>query len=464
MRIHIISLLSALIFSLLFYNKNIGLNFFLISILAVVLLWTWGEKKTFPWPYALVYLFSALMVFMEPSGFQIFTCIAALLMFIGKYIGPKSSSYLSAFVGLLNLSGASLINRAERRKSEVNKLKGVSPRTAIYLKASGIAALLFLFFGMLYRQANPVFEQLISDIDLSFISVPWVFCTFVGYVLFLHLLRPYEPVILFDQDAAQSNELARPSEVFSESLLNKLRNEHSLGTVVLGALNLLLVFFLITDLIYLLSPDIVSNSDYSDSVHQGVYALMFSIVCAIAIILYFFRGDLNFFKGNLQLKNLAFFWIALNIILVFFTGIKNLNYVTALGFTYKRIGVFVYLTLVLMGLATTYAKVVKKKSFVYLLRTNTNLVFACLILCSALPWDRAITYYNLNNISNPDIHYLTSLRTSNSQLLFEYSRDREAEIPDLLKQSLKDRYVAFRKSQSDRSWQEYTWYQIRNKN
>ncbi len=464
MNIHIKSITAALAFSLLFYSQSFGLNIFLISILVVVLLTTIKKKRPTPWVYAIAYLFTAAMVFVNPSAFHLFVHFISLIFLIGKSIAIKTPLYLSGLTGLINLLAASLINISEQKKNPGKKKIKFSRKTNAYLKGGLITVVLVLLFVLLYRNANPVFENLISQIDFSFISVPWIVFTLMGYMLFLHILRPYHPTELLELDKEHGNELQEPTESFSLTKLYKLDSERTIGSIVFSTLNLLLIGFLITDVIYLLEPDILSNADYSKSVHKGVYALMFSIVCAIGIILYFFRGDLNFYKGNKRLKNLVFIWIGLNIFLISFTFYKNWNYVEALGFTYKRIGVFVYLLLVLIGLATTYIKVFQTKSFMYLLRTNTAIIFCFLILSSAISWDKAITTYNLTYIQNPDMEYLLDLGNSNAPLLYNYGKDHKKSLFPDFKIRIANKYFDFQETQSDRTWQEYTMYQISHKN
>ena len=290
--------------------------------------------------------------------------------------------------------------------------------------------------------------------------MPWLLCTFLGYVLFLNLLRPFRPTELLDFDDRQENDLRRPETPFSPSLLTRLQGEHTIGSIVFAALNLLLIFFLITDFIYLLDPSVVTHGEYSSAVHQGVYALMFSIVIAIGIILFIFRGDLNFFEQNHQLKRLTYVWILLNVILVLFTSYKNWAYVEALGLTYKRIGVFVYLLLTLIGLLTAYLKVSRTKSFVYLIRTNVSVWFAVLVLSTAIPWAKMITSFNLEQLDNPDVAYLIELAPGNLEQLYRYSKSNGNKLILEQKLSIEDHYRDYRDEQDGKTWQEYTWYNI----
>lgn len=455
MNIHIKSILGAFAFSFLFYSKSLGLNVILFSIIVTILL----SGRAFQWRYAVPYLLTAMMVFIDPSGFQMFVHFVALVVFMGKSIAAKSSLYLATFAGLINVFVGALVHWVNYTNSNPKRPKNLSPKIVNYLLGSVVSVGLLLLFMMLYSNANPVFSDILASIDLDFISLPWMIFTLLGYALFLNLLWPYYPTELIAFDAANGNDLARPTATFSQDRLSKLEREHTVGSMVLGVLNLLLVFFLITDVIYLLGPDITRYADYSNSVHQGVYALMFSIVVAIGIILYFFRGDLNFYEGNTTIKRLTYTWVILNLILVAFTFYKNYSYVEALGLTYKRIGVFVYLFITITGLATAFFKVSKTKNFMYLMRSNFVVVFAILICSAGVPWDRTITWYNLSHLEKPDVTYLLDLGSSNLVQLNDYRIARGKGLIMEQDQAINDRYQAFLKVQDEKTWQEYNWYQ-----
>ncbi|WP_291864792.1 DUF4173 domain-containing protein [Maribacter sp.] len=454
------SILSALAFSFLFYSKSLGLNLFLISILVVSLLMTLKKEHYTSWKFPVIYLISALLVFINPTNYTIFVHLMAFLLFIGKSIAPNSPIYLSWSIGVMNMIVASAINYNERTKSPEISKKLISNTSINYIKGV-IAAIFLLFtFSLLYKNANPVFNELLNQISFNFIRIPWLFFTLIGYVLFQHILRPYNPKDLIEQDKKIGNSLEKPTQSFLLKTLKQIKEEHTLGSIIFIALNILLVFFLATDIIYLLQENSSTNASYSSSVHQGIYALMFSIICAIILILYFFRGNLNFYKKNKQLKALTFLWIGLNITLALFTCIKNYQYVEALGLTYKRIGVFVYIGLTLIGLITTYIKVNQLKNFYFLLRTNIAILFYCLFISALVPWDNAITEYNLTQLQHPDINYLIKLGKTNSTQLHNYSLSNKVEIKERELERINSKYASFTKTESERTWQEYTLYQL----
>ncbi|NHF58140.1 DUF4173 domain-containing protein [Flavobacteriaceae bacterium TP-CH-4] len=456
MNIHIKCLLSAIAFSLLFYSKSLGLNLFLISILVVVLVTTVSKARPPAWEFASAYIITSFFVFLNPTGFTIFVHFMAFLVFVGKSISKESSLYISWLLGVINMMVASLAHLTIHHGDAPKESKKLSPILWNRIKGGFAALLLLLVFGLLYKNANPVFGNLLERINLDFISFPWLFFTVLGYVVFLHLLRPYEALQLIEFDRSQGNVLEKPTELVLIGSKKELQSENTLGGMVFFALNLLLVFFLITDIIYLLQENVLTNSDYSKSVHQGVYALLFSILCAIGLILYFFRGNLNFYGGNRRIKALTFLWIGLNVVLVAFTAYKNYAYVEALGLTYKRIGVFVYLLLTLTGLLTAYIKVAKVRNFTFLVRTNIATVFGFLIISAAIPWNQTITHYNLGSIGNPDLEYLIHLGSNNSTALHRFLQEHPETIPPDSRKAIEEKYRSFVNEQYEKTWQEYS--------
>jgi hypothetical protein len=354
---------------------------------------------------------------------------------------------------------ASAANYSDRDHS-LKKKRKLSPKVLNRLKGGFAATLLLLVFTLLYRNANPVFNGIIEKINLEFISLPWLFFTLMGYVIFLHLLRPFHPKQIVAFDLRQGNSLEKPSDLVLIASKKKLESQHILGSMVFLALNLLLVFFLATDIIYLFQQNEITNAGYSESVHKGVYALMFSIVCAILLILYFFRGNLNFFQGNQRIKTLTYVWIGLNVILIAFTSYKNYAYVEALGLTYKRIGVFVYLLLTLTGLVTAYIKVAEIKNFLYLARTNFATLFTFLIISATIPWNRTITWYNLKNIESPDMLYLLDLGYNTSPQLYWYAQENAQTLNPNTRKTIVEKYNIFTTEQEAKSWQEYSLYHL----
>jgi len=129
------------------------------------------------------------------------------------------------------------------------------------------------------------------------------------------------------------------------------------------------------------------------------------------VIGYVFQGNLNFIRNNQKLKTATILWIVQNVFLLSSVAVRNQYYVQELGLTYKRIGVFIFLTIVFVGLICLLIKVVKTKSFFFLARMNSISVLLILSLSTAIPWDQVIVEHNLKSksIESVDMYYLLSL-------------------------------------------------------
>lgn len=293
-----------------------------------------------------------------------------------------------------------------------------------------------------------MFSDLINSIDFSFINLQWVLVAFCGYYLFYNISKPVIVNPATTKDLQIGNSLFLKAHFENEYL----KKEHQLGFVLITALNFLIVLFLITDVSYLINSVNSSAPELSSQVHNGINALIASIIIAIIIILYFFRGDLNFYNKNKNLKLVAYTWMLLNAVLVINIVIKDIMYIYNFGLTYKRIGVLVYLLLTVIGLTTTFIKVKHLKNLWYLFRINTVTAFAILIVSCALNWDSLITTYNLNYAKSMDFNYLIELSNNNTFILKNYLDENDLELEQTL--AIEQKYKTYVLKLKDNSWQE----------
>lgn len=325
-----------------------------------------------------------------------------------------------------------------------------------WVKLIGIPLIFSITFILLYKNGNPIFSEIIEKIDFSFINLHWILLTVLGFYLFNNIIHPVTIEPATQTDLNTKNNLI-PSENSSEEKLNK---ESQLGTVLLTLLNILIVFYIITDLSYLLSAAHTTTAAHlSIQVHNGINALIASILVAIITIILFFRGDLNFYKKNKMIKSLTYVWIMLNVILIALIAIKNLDYSTSFGFTYKRIGVLVYLVLTLIGLITTFFKVFSIKNLWYLLRINTQTAFTIIIICSLVNWDKTITKFNLHHAEILDIEYLINLSNKNAIILKEYANNTE--LPNKIAHRIDTKFRNYTNEIESLKWQEYSLINIK---
>lgn len=444
-------IIASFLFSLLFFEKYIGLNLSIFSIITIVFLGVYNPikfKDKTVLLFTLAYLLTAVFVFVQHSYLSIIANCVAFFTLVGKVSQSNTSIYVNWLNGLYTTI-AGFFHRNIQVDEDKTKVKWNKDIDVLHwTKLIGIPLFFVIMFVLLYKNGNPVFNDLISKIDFSFINVKWVLFSVLGYYLFSNISKPIRVEPATSTDLNVKNELLK-SDDFSEE---KLQKEKQLGTTLIGLLNLLIVFYIVTDISYLMTNQTVKASVFSSQVHSGINTLIASIIIAIIIILYVFRGNLNFYKENKVLKYLTYTWIILNALLIVLIAIKNHNYITAFGLTYKRIGVHVYILLAFIGLITTFIKVLSIKNMAFLFRRNTQIAFIALIGFSSINWDCAITSYNLNHAKSFDLDYLIGLSENNALLLKKYSQ--KAELSPNHYNRIDKKYATYLQLTEERSWQE----------
>jgi hypothetical protein len=90
-----------------------------------------------------------------------------------------------------------------------------------------------------------------------------------------------------------------------------------------------------------------------------------------------------------------------------------------MGLAYKRIGVLVFLLMVLMGLITVFIKIHHKKTAYYLWRVNGWFAIVLLVGGSCVHWDETIARYNLAHKDTipVDVRFLLTLSDKTLPLL-----------------------------------------------
>lgn len=299
--------------------------------------------------------------------------------------------------------------------------------------------LLFLFFGV-YNFANSVFSTIINDIGLAMQQVFTRFFDWFGWQRFGFLLMGLfitgglllkSKVLYFSKADINKNtallrkkhDLLKWKQTSWFQLLSllmgrfangimALRNENTTGIISLALLNILLLCINCIDVIYVwFGFQYKSDINLSQYVHEGTGMLIFSIVLAMVLVLFFFRGNLNFYKKNKLLRFGAYAWLVQNMVLVVSVLIRDYYYIVHDGLAYKRIGVLFFLLLVLIGLVTVFIKIQQLKTAYYLLRINAWFAIGILVVSACVHWDETIVEYNLarKNVIPLDIKFLLSL-------------------------------------------------------
>jgi hypothetical protein len=130
---------------------------------------------------------------------------------------------------------------------------------------------------------------------------------------------------------------------------------------------------------------------------------------AVGVILFYFKGGFNFDEKAKNLKKLAKIWIFLNGVLILSTIIKNSEYVSFFGLTYKRLGVYAFLILAIIGLVISFIKITKQKTNAFLFNQMIWYFYGTILLCSFVNWGNLITNYNISVNKGVEPTFLSGL-------------------------------------------------------
>jgi hypothetical protein len=295
-------------------------------------------------------------------------------------------------------------------------------------------------FFLLYSFSNAVFQDVVKDMGIAIEHFFTKFFTWfswnrfgfllMGLLVTGGLLLKMHSNYFSEKDYLQHNDLWRKKnnlkkwkESASFDILSlfmgrfangvmALRNENTVGILSLVMLNILLLFINAIDIVYVwFGFTYTPNLNLKEYVHEGTGMLIFSIVLAMLVLLFFFRGNLNFYKKNKWLRYGAYGWIFQNAVLVISVLLRDYYYIQHMGLAYKRIGVLVFLSMVLMGLITVFIKIHQRKTSYYLLRVNGWFAIILLVAASCVHWDETMARYNLahKNTIPLDVKFLLTL-------------------------------------------------------
>lgn len=404
-------------FVLLFYRQGIAINFSIFGLLLWILLFSVTQAKhrtkTFWLLSAAVFVSAAGNAWY--SDFASFVPLFFSLLILGfKAMFPRLNivtfpvamfcSYVSSPFRMLFIKNWLGVSK--------NAYTNFWSKLFSYLV---IPALFVSVFLVLYSMASDKFASYLA-IDWNFNVLQIIFLTCLGFFLMFNYFHLIAPKILLkgnpylqDDFSADRHRLSSGSHV----LLN-MNFQRKSGEITLLLLNLVLCFFIF---VYATESNIAPEVSYSSEVHERVYVLITSIVIAVAIIMIWFYAPVNFSKEARLLKALSYVWISLNAILVMIAILKTGEYVGHYGLTFKRVGVYAFLTLCLIGLVVTSYKLMFGKTNIYLVNRMFWVLFVTMLVGLNINWSWVVTKYNIAH-QKTDIAYLSSLKY-NKKIMFD---------------------------------------------
>jgi hypothetical protein len=386
-------LIFSIAFAALFHGVAIGLNFAVLSV-ALILFWILEHPAIFKTRSvsftALISLCNAVAIAWYGTWDVILWGFLCLLLLHQLVHFPESSILLFETKGFSNLLLAPFHGIYKSFQQTEEPTSFTHSRVFKFLLFGLLPLCFVLLFATIYKNLNPLFESLYVNffeaIDFQLIAL-LLLGAFLSYALFKPQLS--ERIFLIDQllpNGFQKGEKQQPHAA----------TEWQVGITLFSLLNLMLLIFLVSDVVFLNQIRTGQAEDYARYVHQGVGLLILSIIIASSFILFFFRNAHSALlpKGH-ALKILALVWVLLNIGIVCTTLGKNIFYVDSFSLSLKRIGVFVYLTLAAAGLVMVFLKIQFQKTNAFLIRSVYWVFFGVLSANMLVDWSTLVTRYNI---------------------------------------------------------------------
>jgi len=453
----VLLVISVAIYSYLFYSQTPGVNFllFTLALVAVMLIRNWTLILNRAWvACALGSILSGICVTIYGDLLPVFANVVSLSLAAGLTVERNSSLAFTLLYAAYSYASSVIymaIDFMQRQQRQAEKTQ--TPYAKVLVTIIPIVITVIFFF--LYREANPLFMDFTKNINFDFLTFGWFRFVLFGFILLYAFFYPRFIPYLLNKDKASSDNLRMENFPLKDdkSQFMGYSNEHLSGLMLFAMLNLLLLTVNALDVNYIcFSSALPEGVTYSQFVHQGVEILIASIIFAVGIILFYFRGRLNFYTNNKSLKILAYLWVIQNAVLIGATIAKNNLYIGEYSLTYKRIGVYIYLTLCLIGLVTTFIKIVKAKSNWFLFRKNAWAFYGVLLVSCFINWDVLIARYNIYySKQNLDKEYLLSLSDSVIPELLKLEED------PLIEGRLQSKVARFEEKYKAMQWQSWNY-------
>ncbi len=448
-----ISLLILLVmFNFFFWGEMLGLNLFiflLLSSIVLILLNDENLRNKNVIVSLLAVLYSLAMVVVVNSEF---TIIAAIISFM-VYTGFIHQAGLKTVFNAAFTAMADLIIFPYNIIVELQYYSGKFKPLRSFFKITRIAfipVIIFVVFYSIYAYSNPVFNsysvsfwdtigKYLYDIFKNYPVLRFFYIFFglflITGIIFNRNIRTFADIdgsfldILLRDKTYKVHSRVKPVpkkavlyDLFSYRFkFNTLKLEYRMGLILIFLMNALLFLLNVVDIQFTwLGFDVKQVDNLAYYVHNGTYLLIFSILLSMAILLYFFRGNQNYFTKNKLLKYGAYLWIVQNGIMAISVALRNVYYIDYYyALSYKRIGVMIFLLLTFTGLITMFMKIYSKKTTFWLLKVNSAAAFVVMLLMASTSWDVPIAKFNLQNPEKQkiDIDYLLRLSDETLPLL-----------------------------------------------
>jgi MFS family permease len=421
-----LTIICTLLVVVLFYNQSVAFNFSLISLI------TWGilnfntkqkRKDKSYWLLTFILFLTALSQFIYSDIYSFIALFFALSAYglyaqFGKlnFILYPVVRFINSVVFLFRILSGEWIPKRKKGSKILSKL------FAWFVMPVLFSIIFLLIYSTGSELIADFFKNIKFDFDVKHLSTLII----IGIFFFFNFWSPYIPRFLIKFNQSLSNDFREHQKEKLKPTYNflELDLERKSGEITLVMLNIFLLIFILS---YNYEQFFMSSSDgnLSAETHERVTTIVFSIIMAIGVILFYFKSTFNFDAKAKGLKKLTILWIVLNFLLVLSAITKNTEYILQFGLTFKRIGVYIFLTLSIIGLLFSYLKIKNKKTNLYLINRMTWTFFIAFTSCSIINFSWIVTSYNLSTNKGVESYYLRSFNYNKQVLYDTYKNDPE---------------------------------------
>lgn len=425
MKTHHYIFLTTAIFVALFYNENIGLNLGILAIVySVLTVFKTPEKnRTRTFMILLVTSIFSGIAFAWYGDFASFLAVVSSLLLL-SYRSQNKRMKILLLIPVFVVNCFTFICRV------FNLDKWLPKRNASGLWQKVLAFVLIplifisIFFGI-YSAGSDHFASIFTDYELNVNFWQLLCISILGFFIAFNYWNYSVEKLIYKQNHILANEFEAKDKIqkATYSFLD-LNSERMSGVISFFCLNILLVFFIITFNYEQFYEAVKTPNQLSEETHERVGAVIMSIVMAILVIMFYFKSNFNFDSKAGLMKILVKIWIVLNAVLVISAMLKNTEYIINYGFTYKRLGVYAFLILSLIGLVMTFVKIQMRKKNVFLFNTMVWYFYGTILACSYINWGGLITSQNMKRDDFAIDYHLQSINFSEKYLL-KYAEEKQ---------------------------------------
>lgn len=432
---HYIFITTAL-FVILFYDQSAGLNLGILSIVYAVLTLYRTPEENRTTTFMVIFTAAVLsgIAFGWYGDFASFLAVLSSLLLLG-YRSKNRRMKILLLIPVMITNAFTSICRVFSFDEWIPKrsVSGVWQKTLAFVL---IPSVFIAVFFWIYSAGSDHFASIFRDYEFDLNIWQVIILSALGFFIAFNYWNHTVEKLIYKQNHRLDNHFKNTDMILKPtySFLD-LDAERTSGVISLFALNILLLFFIVTYNYEQFYETAKTPGQLSDETHERVNAVIISIIMAILVIMFYFKSTFNFDPRARLLKIIAKVWIVLNAVLIFSAILKNSEYIVSYGFTYKRLGVYGFLFISLIGLILTYIKIHTKKRNAFLFNTMPWFLYGTILACSYINWGGIITSQNMKRKDFDLNYHLTSVNFSEKSLL-KYA-DEKQNVP--LKNSIQER-------------------------